>query len=497
MMKPKKIASALIALIAWTLLGTLLGAAGGYVVYVRQPAVFQAEGALQIATVSPIAGTATGEEVDAGKLISSTAVLSKAASQGRLGRLPGMTGRNPQDVAEAIQTSGDLQVIAEDPDALGTVFRVQFRGATPSASQQIVQSVMQATVESLTEVDNTANWNESIQILTDVRQQIDQTVADLRRNIAQLPASSDVATVEEELVSVVSEKYQRLRADADQLQNLKNALNQKLRHVESMIQNGASTSAILAGLDIPVMPAVTQRQPASGGQAATNEQDAEQQRQLAERMKVEREIQSAMRPLQQELDKLLEKFGAQHPTVAFKQKQIDELQAKLDQLPPLNAALGSPRAPTDVASPSSDDVAIELQQDQGSDAAQKVMASLRALRSEKQQVEQAFEELASQLEQAAAEYAEQQNSQAERVRLNRELESQNQLLEQAATRLQELSSRPPFPKVRAAVLRAPGLGVQVEPQLKPLLVRGIQIGAVVGLVLVSLLYLTSLATSES
>lgn len=497
MSKQKKIASAVIALIAWTVLGALVGAGGGYVVYVRQPAVFQSSGTIQIASVSPDAPLGSSESETSGNgvsFIASKPVLSKAAKLGRLGRLAGITGGSPEEVAEAIQNSGNLEVESSTVDELGRTYEVRYRGSTPSAAQQVVQFILEATVQSLTEADNTANWDESLKLLTEARAEIETSIADLETQLNQLGAPDEVAMVDGELVSAVSQQYVRLRSEAYQLQELRNALSQKLRRVETLIQNGASSDAILAALDVPTMPAVVKQTDGRQNTDAANDA-AERERQLASRLRAERDIKRQMLPLQQELDKMLERFGSQHPTVVFKRSQIEELQEKLDALPPL---LGEDESrPIEDGSTKGDQPDEEaVSEDEAREVATKIMASLRALRSEKKQVEQDFEQIASELDEAATALAQEENADIERSRLLSQLESEQELLQQAAARLKELSARPPFPAVRAAVLREPDRGQQVAPELNPLLVRGAQIGLVVGLVLVSLLYLTSLATSD-
>ncbi|MDF1843665.1 MAG: hypothetical protein P1U77_19685, partial [Rubripirellula sp.] len=63
MVKQKEITSLLITFFSWTSLGILVGAGGGYVVYVRQPAEFQSVGVLQIATLD---GASAVMDSDAG-----------------------------------------------------------------------------------------------------------------------------------------------------------------------------------------------------------------------------------------------------------------------------------------------------------------------------------------------------------------------------------------------------------------------------------------------
>ena len=509
MIKQKKIASLLITLVCWTSLGILVGAGGGYVVYVRQPAEFQSVGVLQIAALSGASavmdsgvgdsgvwdiGASGQQDLNVADLITSQAVLSKAASRGRLGRLTGISGRNPEDVALVIQESGKLQVMAGDPGALGTSYRVQFRGATPRVTKQVVQSILESTVESLTVDDNSDNWGEAVRLLTEVRDEIEANLADFKNQLGELPSVDDAVIVDGELISRAAARFKRLSLDVENLQNLRNTLERKLRSVEAMIQNGASKDAILANLDVPVTPLVV-KQGASDSQDSNGDKEMDRERELAKRLDAEREIMKAMQPLQQEVDLLLDRFGRAHPTVAAKLKKIDELQAKLDQLPPLMVETESPRKSEEQSSQSGSSGQANSQ-DQGSDAAKKVLASLRALKSEKQQVEQKLEQLVAELDPLAGQVAVEQKNAAERLRLNQAIEAENELLKQAAVRLTGLPVRPSSVQIRAAILRQPGEGIQVAPELRPLLVRGAQIGLVVGLVLVGLLYLTSLASAE-
>ncbi|MEM8669537.1 MAG: hypothetical protein AAGG48_18570 [Planctomycetota bacterium] len=502
MSRQKKITSVVIALIAWTVLGALLGAAGGYVVYVRQPAVFQSEGAIQIAVVSQTAAPRTtepsmdGSDAESGNglsngtdLITSTAVLTKAASQGRLGRLTGIANNKPNEVAEEIRAS--LQVLPGQPDALGTVFRVRFNGATPSATQKVIQAVLEASVESLSEVDNSANWEEAVQLLTETRQQIEAKLSSLKEQRSKSAPLGRVL-VDGEMITVAAQNHRRLRTEFEQLQRLRDVLTQKIRRVQSMLENGAPMDVIMASLDIPIMPVVVKSEPAKESPAAQKNDNDEQKRQLAARIAKEREIQRAMQPLIEERDKLLEKLGRRHPTVMAKQTKIDDLQAKLDQLPPLNLTAVQPTTPTVEPDPQKD----EQQEEDATDIGAKVLSSFRSLQAEKRKVDEQYNLVSAQLDEAAIEFGKEEQLALEWSELNEEISAQLQLRDQTIARLGQLSSRPPFPTVRAAILRAPSGGVQVAPELHPLLIRGAQIGLVVGLVLVGLLYLSSLAGSE-
>ncbi|MDF1843666.1 MAG: hypothetical protein P1U77_19690, partial [Rubripirellula sp.] len=439
-------------------------------------------------------GAGDQQNLNGADLITSRMVLSKAASRGRLGRLTGISGRNPEDVALVIQESGKLQVRAGEPDLLGTAYQVQFRGATPRVTKQVVQSILEATVESLTAVDNSASWTEAVRLLTEVRDEIEAKLADFKNQLAELPGMDDAVIVDGELISRAAIRFKRLSVDVEDLQNLRNALERKLRNVETMIQNGVSKDAILASLDVPVA-AVVVKQGASDSQDNNRDDEIDREREIAKRLDAEREIMKAMQPLQQEVESLLERFGRAHPTVAAKLKKIDALQAKLDQLPPLMGETKSPRTSEQQSSPSGSTGQANLQ-DQGSDAAKKILASLRALKSQKQQLEQQLEQLVAELDPLAGQVAVQQKNAAERLRLNQGMEAQNELLKQTAVRLTGLPARPSSVQIRAAILRQPGEGIQVAPELRPLLIRGAQIGLVVGLVLVGLLYLTSLASAE-
>src|SRR5210317_2140899 len=98
MKKNTNLLATLVALIAWTTMCGLIGFATGYIVYVKQTAIFQSTGTLNVATLAgdqagsgldasdsaPVTSIDQNSESDLSSLIASQEVLAKAVTDGNL-----------------------------------------------------------------------------------------------------------------------------------------------------------------------------------------------------------------------------------------------------------------------------------------------------------------------------------------------------------------------------------------------------------------------------
>ncbi len=490
MVKQKNFAAGLLAVIAWLVIGTLVGLGIGYFSYVKTPAIFEAGATVQINRPNQPVSERTGDSatVDDSLIILSDSVLADATSKGRLAKLPEWPNRNSQQVAQSLATDGNLTVQRATKSSGGEIYEVRFRGATPNSTQQVVDAVLAAAMRSLPQAGDSAQWQESIELLTKARDEVTSRFTQLDRELKQLDIPSGAIKYDETLISAAVAQWKRWQSEADQLQEQLTQLTNNLRRAETMITAGAPVESILTVLGQPIAEPAKSSAPELAAPSAQIIAEMDRKRRLEERARLEQSVQRELEPLQQELDKLLERLGSGHPTVRSVREKMTRVRAKLDDLPPLdsvdqketNRTAPSPPSPQPPSSDSDDDLAQQVNQ------------LLRALRSEKQLVQDQLDDVSAQLDETAQQLAQQERLLAQEKQLRAEMDRQQQFANQIASRLTNLSVAPPLPEIRLTVLRSATPGVQIAPDLPTHLIRGGSWGAAGGAIL-SLLLLAAAA----
>ena len=516
MKKSSTLLATLIALIAWTTMGGLIGFATGYIVYVKQTAVFQSTGTLSIS--SPPAKEASlrdddGSAGDLSPIIAGQEVLRKAVNDGELGRLFGISGKDTNEIAQSIQSSGDLKVVRGPSSDIGTTYELSLNGLTPSTSQIALHAICESATELLTEGGQADQWQQAVDLLTTVRREVEDRIANLEQQRAVI--APQVTSVKREGVSIsgLSVQFTNLQQEVDHLESLRSGVVEKLRRIETLIEEGASTETILVSLNVPVKKAPPKAAPQTVPTKVSGETAADRQIEMAKRMQAEQAIKIKMKPLLLELDKLRERYGEKHPKVVFKKSEIEVYQLQLDALTPINdiepvESTESRRTDALVDDKKEDELpaADNGTEQNGTSASSQtpteskneanVKLALSALRLENKQINDEVEKQNSALQALASKISQEELKAREYERLTDSLVVQHQLLQQAVSRLSKLPQQSPFSGRIVTVVNQPASGVQVSPELRPLMRTSVGAGILAGLGLFVLVLLASIMTSE-
>ena len=514
--KTGNLLASLIALIAWTTMGGLIGFATGYVVYVKQTAIFQSSGTLNITSLDadskPVNASQQNPSTDLSSVITSQAVLTKAVNDGNLGRLFGITGKDAEEIAQNIQTDGSLRATKGPTSDVGTTYQIEFRGLTPSSAQKALHAICDAAATLLSEGGDTDQWQEAIQLLTEVRAEIEQRIDRLEQQRKQIFPEVTSVKLNGSKISELAVQYENLQRQVTELDSLRSGVSEKLRHVETLIQEGGSIDAVLTSLNLPVTRVPTQRMERSPPAKEDKPNDAEQQIAIAKRNQAEQQIRIKMKPFLIELDKLRERYGEKHPKVVFKKSEIEVFQRQIDALGPVPSmsttgvdpdnsdqvdnSTQRPNQESLKAIESNDNSNIEDPEAGPPSNGEKVASALRALRAEKKQLDSEYAELKESLEELASRISKEDLNMIEYQRLTDALATQHQLLQQTVSRLTKLPQHSPFNGRVVSVINQPTPGVQVSPILRPILQTSVGAGLLAGLGLFVLVLVASLMTSD-
>ena len=490
----KKVAIALLAALAWGVLGVLMGLGAGYFSYVKTPATFETSAKLQITSSSQ------QTDVDDSALIMSEAVLTDAVSTGRLTEVPpwhgvvgGKFSRN--QVAESLGNDGDLSVSRVTSTTKGALYQVTFRGRTPKSTQQVVDEVVAAAQRTMQPAGDQEQWRDAIDLLREEQGRLSKRRTDLESQLQELSVPDDAILDDQQVVSATAEKRKHLQVTAEELREQQALLHNKIRQTEAMIAEGVPAEDILVALGQPLKHSSRSgpvENPATSAEQEIAKAREERNRKIAERVALERQVEQELRPLQEELDKLLERLGSGHPTVRGVRDQMTRVRAKLKDLPPLEP---DPTETTQDDLPSGDSDSSQPQ-NQPEIEAQRVARLLRALRSEKKLTENQLDNVMTQLENSIKLVARQEAVLIQREQLQSELSQLTELGDQLVARLKSLSAAPPVISQELTVVQPALPGIQTAPELQEHLVWGGFWGTIGGGVVAILLLLVSLATRQ-
>lgn len=473
-------------MVVWLLLGGIIGSGVGYFAFVKQPAAFESEATVLVTRGDSDSGSQT-DVTDDSELIIGRPILADAIASRSLNGVPEFQGpsgivlRDPDDKVRALTKSDRLAARQLSVASEGSIYEIRFRGATPSSSKRVLDVLLATCLRSLPRTGDQKLWRESVELLGDSRREVAERIAELESQ--QSPEEHpEGAIIDQKLVSANVERLRVLRQTSEQLQIELDSIESSLRHAEKMMNENVPIESVLVSLGQPV--STFRSAPASDNTDSATERE----NRAAERKRVEQSVAKELKPLQDELDKLLERFGPNHPTVRGVRTKIETVRSKLDEISPFDSVEPAIAVdPNPVSDPEEDSAKKRIQVDR----------ILTALRAERSQVSESLAETRERLEAITSTTAKEEIAARQRDRIEDELKQQRTLLKQISDRVDQIPASSPFPKIEVTILDSPDEGVQVEPELSRFLLRGGTWGAAGGAALAMLLLLTTIASGNN
>ncbi len=250
--------------IAWTLLGTVIGLGGGYLKYVKTPPLFMSHARILLQPLStgpnhnPAESSAIAIQGNESALMQREDLVTSAIATTNLHALPEVQQRfdaatsSPDVLARRFLDQRLIKVSLEGIASQGNVYDLSYLGPTPTISQKFVAAWLATYQASLNTQDTTTQWQESLDLLTGARQEIANRIQQLEQARAQLPSLQGVTQQNGRLVSAEAERNKALRRQADEFQDILIQLRAKVSRTEALILAGGSTDEAMAALNQPL-----------------------------------------------------------------------------------------------------------------------------------------------------------------------------------------------------------------------------------------------------
>lgn len=458
----------------WLAMGCLIGLAIGYFGYVRQTPTFESSARIQIRYAESNLSQPQ-ESFDESATLVGQPTVAKAVREHRLERLDELqsagSNADPDIAISMLLSKGQLSAQRIATILNGSIYEITYRSTTPSSSRKVVDAMIDACESTMPESGDREAWDESIRLLDQARQQVAMRTEGLTNQLDQVETSLDAVLRGGELISSAAQRWKTLQLDIDAKHATLAGLRKRIESVQMLIAQDASPESIVQQLEQPITRRIEAPTTVSG---AAGDMPIDPQQRQQESIELKRKVDQELVPLEAERSKLLERYGASHPTVVAVQRKIDAVKSKLGivehQVSPIaNASIQVLRTGTKA---------------ERRDA---IDSLLQTLNEQAMSHQAEVELLLTGLDDAAVKMTMQdrllRNQQSLRQQIQRQEAFEMEILE----RLEQLSSIPPFSKVSMQVLQPAQVGAQVAPLLLPKLcigaVTGSMVGAAIGLLL--------------
>lgn len=455
----------MIALV-WLAFGCIVGLALGFFGYLRQTPLYESTAQIQILSADQSA-SASELLFDESPVIVGRPNVAAAVKLSRLNQVAGLQeGVQDPDEAQAVKllmSNGRLDAKRIAASSQGGVYEIRFRGITPNSTRQVVDAIVDAYANSMPAVGDRAAWDESLRLLGEARDEVAKRLDELNEQLEQIETPMDVAVRDGKIISEADTRWQVLQTDLDDRHEALAELSKRIVSIERLVAQDATPEMILKQLEKPLSRRL---QVLTSSEVAGNpavEPEQRQQELEARKQRVDQEL----LPLDTELTRLLERYGASHPTVVALKRKIDSVKSKFgvveDELTPLV----------------SDSKQALRSGDEGEQLAA-VESLLDGLNRERQKREAEIELLMRQLDETAIRMAEQDRLLRRQESIHAQIKRQETLESEIVARVEQLTGDSPFAARSLAVLAPAEAGHQVAPLLMPNLVIGGTLGAFVG-----------------
>jgi len=523
---------ALLLVCCWAAVGAAAGAGIAYFAYARQPRKFAANAVVRFERFESERTSEQGLEsessqqgqVDLGTgqtnalrnqpddslLLCSQSVLSIAVVSGNLMEIPelrvakGLPNQtSADDFVRDWVPSGRLRVTLFENTSRGALYRVSFRSELPSVSNRVVSAVVAAMVERFDGQVSQKRVTEKIWDIREKREELERQAEVLRR------ATDEIDLPEQAVLqngSVVSPTAVRLDASIRRFERLglqRESLQQRLRRAEELVVQKAGDREVLEMLGVLTKDGKVSRTAAVASQEQSEGPDRREW--LAEKQKLTAAVEQEVRPLQKQLDELLNiKYGPQHPQIKHLKMLIARAKGKLaiyavepdfgvanSSRMQVGVAPNRPITVQDGAQPSQEENSVGTTEQQGgtASAANSLEVVLSVLNGELKKLSDDLSRVDEELETLATIVANETQILRYNERLRLEMQHLHETRKSLEVEMQHAQSLDEKVPMTCEVLIASGPAVQVSPVLEPYLLYGSIGGVVAALTLFICLWL--------
>lgn len=504
----------------------ILGAGAGYLMFERQLPRYRSAALVQIihSSADPRLENLLSERSlsDAPFVIASPSVLVPAVTTHKLNELASFRGVSIEDTATRLPGSLRIRTIPGS-----NVIEIACEGTNPDDTAKIANAVSEQYIEIQQKNYQDARV-ELEKLLTQGRDEILKELEDKEREYNEFRKTSKLTSDGQ---NPFQARHNNLLDEISRLRIQQTTLKAGLDAFEEALQNPESQESLMllverSGIVRPKEEkkiVITTPPPAP---VAENTQTQEEyERELAElkvraeeeararaaaeieflRREKERLIAEKVLPLQLELDRMLEDYGADHPKITQQKKKIESARAYADVVAGINSMNRvpvrttpdplPPRKPPVQAAPVQDPVEVAQNDTKNPETTETVPEEPEkdpvdllkvyqdSLRQELQAIEKSIQDLTVQAngEEAAARNL-MQDVILDRNKV-REMERLTQLFQEYITKIRETKVNNDIGGVRAQVLTAARVGYLIFPVFSQFLGMGAVFGAFLGLVL--------------
>ncbi|QDS96379.1 hypothetical protein FF011L_51870 [Roseimaritima multifibrata] len=498
----RRTVSRILGISAWGLLGMLVGLGVGYFMYVKQPAVFTSTSTFEIAgnpagsrpaSTDPaeLANEAPSTQPAGPFLFSQTIIAQAIDSENLLRQLSSNRSATADQVAGQWIAAGNISTEALGSSGKGALLQLQTKAPTPSVATRLNQAILATYQSQNTDNKEFVQWNESIELLTTARAEIQKRQAELEAFAQNLEIPADAVWIDGKVESAAATRLPTLKTELQQLTAQQSALAKRLIEIEAMIAQGSSAEQILVVMGQPVPTSPPEPENASD-ESAARAYAAE----LARRERAERRAkwETEVIPLEQELEKLLTKVGPAHPAAVALKSRLAK--ARDDFGAPGNNETAPADKPNSPSSPDAKEGPADVEAEAPPSNGQRISTLLKQLRAQKHRLDQQR----SRAEEEQSQVLLTLTSEEQKLRLADSIQQdqaqQRQLLASVITKLATLEDASPILPAILTTTSPPSEGIQTDPQLRPYLLTGGAVGLALGILAAILLWGASLMTTD-
>lgn len=465
----------------WLLmLGLLAGLAGGYFQYDSSPALFRSTSKIQIveslAKYLPIAqldGQATSRSLsDEVMVIQSERMLRRAAEVGELGKLPQFEGMSPDNIGLALRGGLDVALFTQGGTS-ANVIRVQFDSTSGTASQRVVQAIVDAYAVHLQEQYRNVG-QETIDLIQSARKDLLDKLSKLEEDYTNFKHSTDLIYRDNVVTSIHRDNAAAYLAKRQTLILQQAEINGILNAANKAIEDGQPTEVVLMALkgsSEDITKSLSEARDDTAGEKLQRLQTINSLS-SAQRMRQERLV-----PLELERQTLARTFGPNHVALQSIDDRIRVVEQTIEEISQSESK--SLSAIQEIWDEIDEKAANNIGQDGGTLLEDRYRLTMLALRQRLNAVEQQMaviaEEYKIEVEAARAE----SSAEIRSAQLSREISRHQQLYDRIVARLDEVNLMSGGEGLRVYPLDTPKVGYQIAPSLSKSLMLGGFLGGLV------------------